>query len=150
MDIRPLLYLFLFIGPFNFACNPSEGKEKHRPPSPKIALAIHGGAGTIKRENMTAEEETAYKAKLQEALDAGFAVLESGEDAVEAVIEAVKILEDSPLFNAGKGAVFTHDGRNEMDAAIMEGATKNAGAVAGITRVKNPDRKSTRLNSSHV
>lgn len=138
MNIKTPLYLFLLMGIFSFACSPSEGKEGHRTPSPKIALAIHGGAGTIKRENMTAEEETAYRASLQEALDAGFAVLEAGKPAVEAVIEAVKILEDSPLFNAGKGSVFTHDGKIEMDAAIMEGSTKNAGAVAGITKVKNP------------
>lgn len=104
----------------------------------KIALAIHGGAGTIRRENMTAEQEAAYRAKMQESLDAGYAVLEAGGSALDAVIAAVKVMEDSPLFNAGKGAVFTSDGTNEMDAAIMDGATKNAGAVAALTRVKNP------------
>lgn len=104
----------------------------------KLALAIHGGAGTIRRENMTSEQETAYRDKMEESLNAGYAVLESGGSALEAVIAAVKIMEDSPLFNAGKGSVFTSDGKNEMDAAIMDGATKNAGAVAGLTRVKNP------------
>ena len=104
----------------------------------KIALAIHGGAGTIKRENMTAAQDAAYRQKMEESLNAGYAVLEAGGSALDAVIAAVKIMEDSPLFNAGKGAVFTSDGTNEMDAAIMDGATKSAGAVAGLTRVKNP------------
>lgn len=104
----------------------------------KVALAIHGGAGTIRKGNMTDQEEAAYRHKMEESLDAGYAVLESGGSALEAVMAAVKVMEDSPLFNAGKGSVFTSDGENEMDAAIMDGATKNAGAVAGITRVKNP------------
>jgi len=104
----------------------------------KFALAIHGGAGTIKKENMTAEQEAAYREKLEESLNSGYAVLEKGGTALEAVIAAIKVMEDSPLFNAGKGAVFTSEGTNEMDAAIMDGATRNAGAVAGITRVKNP------------
>lgn len=103
-----------------------------------LALAIHGGAGTIKKENMTAKQEAEYRAKLQESLEAGYAILEADGSALEAVIASVKVMEDSPLFNAGKGAVFTNEGKNEMDAAIMDGATKKAGAVAGITRVKNP------------
>lgn len=103
-----------------------------------IALAVHGGAGTITRSNMTAAQEAAYRQKLEESLNAGYAVLDAGGTALEAVIEAVKVMEDSPLFNAGKGSVFTSEGTNEMDAAIMDGATKNAGAVAGLTRVKNP------------
>ncbi|QDH78098.1 isoaspartyl peptidase/L-asparaginase [Echinicola soli] len=103
-----------------------------------IALVIHGGAGTIRRENMSPEREKAYREKLSEALNAGYAELESGKPALQAVMTAIKVMEDSPLFNAGKGAVFTHDGKNEMDAAIMDGKTRNAGAVAGITTVKNP------------
>lgn len=103
-----------------------------------IGLAIHGGAGTIKRENMTAAQEKDYREKLQESLDAGYAILDAGGSALEAVMESVKVMEDSPLFNAGKGSVFTSDGKNEMDAAIMDGATRNAGAVAALTRVKNP------------
>ena len=139
MNIKISLCLTLFLAVFNFAYKGSEKKlEDQSPPTHKIALAIHGGAGTIKRENMTASEEAAYRAKLQDALNVGFAVLEEGKPAVDAVMEVVKILEDSPLFNAGKGSVFTHDGKNEMDAAIMDGTTRNAGAVAGITRVKNP------------
>jgi beta-aspartyl-peptidase (threonine type) len=104
----------------------------------KIALAIHGGAGTIRKESMTAAQEAAYRQKMEESLNAGYAVLDAGGSSLDAVIAAIKVMEDSPLFNAGKGAVFTSDGTNEMDAAIMDGATKNAGAVAGLTRVKNP------------
>ncbi len=103
-----------------------------------LALVIHGGAGTIKRENMTEEMETAYRAKLEEALDAGYQVLESGGSSVEAVRRAINIMEDSPLFNAGKGAVFNSLGKHELDASIMEGQTLNAGAVAGVTNIKNP------------
>lgn len=103
-----------------------------------LALVIHGGAGTIKRENMTEEMEAAYRAKLQEALDAGYAVLEAGGTSVEAVRSAINIMEDSPLFNAGKGAVFNSLGKHELDASIMEGQTLNAGAVAGVTKIRNP------------
>lgn len=103
-----------------------------------LALVIHGGAGTIKRENMTEQMEAAYRAKLQEALDAGYAVLEGGGTSVEAVRNAINIMEDSPLFNAGKGAVFNSLGKHELDASIMEGQTLNAGAVAGVTKIKNP------------
>ncbi|WP_288372228.1 isoaspartyl peptidase/L-asparaginase [uncultured Algoriphagus sp.] len=118
----------------------------------KFALAIHGGAGTIKRENMSEEQEAEYRAKLKEALDAGFAVLESGGEALDAVIAAVKVMENSPLFNAGKGAVFTNEGKNEMDAAIMDGRDRNAGAVAGLTTVKNPitAARAVMENSPHV
>ena len=101
-------------------------------------LVIHGGAGTILRENMTPEKEQAYRAKLEEALRAGEAVLKGGGEALDAVTAAIHVMEDSPLFNAGKGAVFTHEGRNEMDASIMDGRDLNAGAVAGVTRIKNP------------
>ena len=103
-----------------------------------LALVIHGGAGTIKRENMTAEMESAYREKLQEALDAGYAVLEAGGSSVEAVRKSINVMEDSPLFNAGKGAVFNSIEKHELDASIMEGHTLNAGAVAGVTRIKNP------------
>ena len=103
-----------------------------------LALVIHGGAGTIKRENMTAEMETAYREKLQEALEAGYKVLESGGTSVEAVRSAINIMEDSPLFNAGKGAVYNSLGKHELDASIMEGNTLNAGSVAGVSKIKNP------------
>jgi L-asparaginase / beta-aspartyl-peptidase len=103
-----------------------------------ITLVIHGGAGTIKKENMTPEKDKAYRERLTAALNAGYAILEKGGPSTEAVIAAIKILEDSPLFNAGKGSVFNSEGKNEMDAAIMEGSTLKAGAVAGLTTVKNP------------
>ncbi len=105
---------------------------------PMIAIAIHGGAGVISRASMTAENERAYGTELGRALDAGYAVLEAGGSSLDATIAAVKILEDSPLFNAGKGAVFSHAGINELDAAIMDGATQKAGAVAGVRHVRNP------------
>ena len=103
-----------------------------------FAIVIHGGAGTITRKNMTPEKEKAYTQVLNEALKKGYAILEKGGTSVDAVEAAIIVLEDSPLFNAGKGAVFTNEGKNELDAAIMEGKTLMAGAVAGVTTVKNP------------
>lgn len=103
-----------------------------------ISLAIHGGAGTIRKENITAQQEKAYKDKLREALDAGYAVLEQGGQSQEAVVAAIRIMEESPLFNAGRGAVFTSEGKNELDASIMEGKTGQAGAVAGVSTIKSP------------
>ena len=104
----------------------------------KVSIAIHGGAGTIDRSKMSAEKETAYTLALQSALDTGYAVLDSGGESLDAVQVAVMSLEDCPLFNAGKGSVFTHDGLHEMDASIMEGKGLKAGAVAGVTGVRNP------------
>lgn len=101
-------------------------------------LVIHGGAGTILKEHMTPEKERGYREALTEALRAGYGMLQRGKSGLDAVEAAIHVLEDSPLFNAGKGAVFTHDGKNELDASIMDGHTGNAGAVAGITTVKNP------------
>jgi len=103
-----------------------------------FGLAIHGGAGTLPRADMSAESEARYRAGLSQALAAGFAVLERGGTSLEAVTRAVVALEDYPLFNAGRGAVFTHDGQNELDASIMDGATRKAGAVCGLAHVKNP------------
>ena len=105
-----------------------------------ITIAIHGGAGALERGRYSDAEEAAYKAKLTEALDAAYAVLDAGGSALDAVETAIIALEDSPLFNAGRGAVFTYDGKNELDASIMDGATGNAGAAAGLTHVKNPIR----------
>mgnify|MGYP001827596616 FL=1 len=102
------------------------------------AIAIHGGAGTLVKGMMTTEKEKGYKEALAAALEKGHAVLKEGGTATEAVIQAVVALEDSPLFNAGKGSVFTADGTHEMDAAIMEGRSLNAGAVSLITGIKNP------------
>ncbi|RMG62577.1 MAG: isoaspartyl peptidase/L-asparaginase [Calditrichaeota bacterium] len=103
-----------------------------------IAIVIHGGAGTIRRESMTAAMDSAYRAKLAEALQAGYAVLKKGGSSLDAVEAAIMVMEDSPLFNAGKGAVFTRAGTNEMDASIMDGKTLNAGAVGGVMHIKNP------------
>jgi len=103
-----------------------------------ITLVIHGGAGTIRRENMSPEKEKAYSEALNAALEAGFAVLEQGGTSADAVIASIKIMEDSPLFNAGKGSVFTNDGKNELDASVMDGRNLMAGAVAGVSTIKNP------------
>lgn len=118
----------------------------------KLAIAVHGGAGALSKGNYTAEEEAAYRAKLTEALDAGYAVLESGGSSLDAIEAAIVIMEDSPLFNAGKGAVFTRDGKIELDAAIMDGKNAAAGSVIGVKRVKNPIRlaRAVMENSEHV
>ncbi len=101
-------------------------------------LAIHGGAGTLPRADMTAAQEARYRAGLDAALTAGYDVLHDGGTSLDAVSAAVVLLEDNPLFNAGHGAVFTLDGHNELDASIMEGAARRAGAICGVTRIKNP------------
>ncbi|MET0531897.1 MAG: isoaspartyl peptidase/L-asparaginase [Microvirga sp.] len=103
-----------------------------------FALAIHGGAGTIRRSTMTPEREAAYHAGLRRSLDAGRAILADGGSALDAVTAAVTALEDEPLFNAGRGAVYTSAGKQEMDAAIMDGRDRSAGAVAGICGPRNP------------
>ncbi len=101
-------------------------------------LVIHGGAGNVDRERVPEDREEAFNAKLNEALDAGEAILEAGGSSLEAVEAAVRIMEDSPKFNAGKGAVFTHEGGNELDASIMCGQQMTAGAIAGVTNIRNP------------
>ncbi|OWK73934.1 beta-aspartyl-peptidase [Flavobacteriaceae bacterium JJC] len=131
--------LFIFISTFFFA-------------QKKYVMVIHGGAGTITREAMTPEKENAYKAKLTEALKAGYKELTNGKTSVEAVAAAIVILEDSPLFNAGKGAVFTSDEKNELDASIMSGKNKSAGAIAGVHTIKNPIKAAIAVmeKSEHV
>ena len=108
------------------------------PEDKPFAIAIHGGAGTISKANLTAAQEQAYRDKLQQAIDKGYKVLEQGGTSLQAVQTAINIMEDSPLFNAGKGAVYTFDGGHELDAAIMDGNTMNAGAIAGVKHIKNP------------
>jgi beta-aspartyl-peptidase (threonine type) len=119
---------------------------------PQWGIVIHGGAGVIRRDTLSPEKEAQYRAKLTEALQAGHAVLARGGTSLDAVGAALRILEDSPLFNAGKGAVFNHDGRNELDASIMDGRTMRAGAVAGLHHVKNPIELARKVmeNSPHV
>ena len=116
------------------------------------AIVIHGGAGTILPENMTGEQEAAYRAALNTALDIGEEVLKAGGSSRDAVEQAIVFMEDSPLFNAGKGAVFTSDGQNELDASIMDGATRDAGAVGGLHHIKNPIRAARAVleHSKHV
>lgn len=106
--------------------------------APRWSLAIHGGAGVIERDSLTPQQDAAYRAALQRALDAGSAVLRSGGAAMDAVQAAIQVMEDDPLFNAGRGAVFTAEGRNELDAAVMDGTDLTAGAVAGLTATRHP------------
>ncbi|MEM1052716.1 MAG: isoaspartyl peptidase/L-asparaginase [Pseudomonadota bacterium] len=126
--------------------------DAHSQDKPKWSIAIHGGAGTILPENITPEQRAAYEAALQEALDAGTEVLKNGGSAMDAVKAAIIPMEDNPLFNAGRGAVYTWEGENELDASIMDGRDRSAGAVTGVTTVKNPillaDR--VRTESPHV
>ncbi len=103
-----------------------------------VVLVIHGGAGTMPRAELTPEKEKAIRADLEQALRTGWKVLDGGGTSLDAIEQAIRVLEDSPRFNAGKGAVFNHDGKNELDASIMDGATLRAGAIAGVHRVKNP------------
>ncbi len=120
---------------FNSGC--STGKAAEEDPA-KYVLVIHGGAGTILKSTMTPQKEAAYKAALTQALETGYAAIKAGKTSLDAVEATIHILEDSPLFNAGKGAVFTNEGKNEMDAAIMDGSNLKAGSVAGVTVIKNP------------
>lgn len=117
-----------------------------------FGIAIHGGAGIILKQNMTDSLEVAYKATLEEAIKVGHAILKNGGTSLDAVTKTINVLEDSPLFNAGKGAVFTHDETNELDASIMDGQTLNAGSIAGVTHIKNPIdlAKEVMLHSEHV
>lgn len=118
----------------------------------QISLVIHGGAGTIKRDQLSTEQEQAIKQSLQDALNAGYAVLEGGGDSTQAIIAAIKVMEDAPHFNAGKGAVYTKPGKHELDASIMRGSDLQAGAVAGVSFTKNPimAAEQVMLNSPHV
>lgn len=117
-----------------------------------FGLVIHGGAGSISKENVSPEQEKAYRQKLNEALEAGYTILENGGSSVTAVTTAIQILEESPLFNAGRGAVLTSEGRPELDASIMDGKTGLAGAVAGVSIIKSPilAAKAVMLHSPHV
>ena len=118
----------------------------------KYVVVIHGGAGTILKKDMSPELEEQYRAKLKEALAQSYQKIKEGKSSLEAVEAAIVVMEDSPLFNAGKGAVFTSDGRNELDASIMYGKDKSAGAVAGLTVVKNPIKAAIAVmqKSEHV
>lgn len=118
----------------------------------KFSIVIHGGAGTILPIFMTPDLEDEYRAKLKESLNAGYKILESGGSSLDAVEAAILVMEDSPLFNAGKGAVFTNEGDNEQDASIMNGVNLECGAVAGVKRIKNPIKLARKVmeKSEHV
>ena len=113
-------------------------KDQSRDQGNSIVLVIHGGAGTILKSQMTPEKEKAYRDSLTFALQKGYSILKNGGSSLDAVEAVIKIMEDCPLFNAGRGAVFTHEGKNELDAAIMNGKTLEAGSVASVTTIKNP------------
>ncbi len=134
------------------AMNASAGTPPTAEAMPRTALVIHAGAGVIERSALSADDERAVRHDLDAALDAGHKVLREGGSALDAVGAAVLVLEESPWFNAGKGAVFTADGTHELDAAIMEGHTRRAGAVAGVTTVRNPIRlaRAVMEHSNHV
>jgi L-asparaginase / beta-aspartyl-peptidase len=121
-------------------------------PKQEWAIVIHGGAGGMTKENLTPELDKEYRASLQIALNTGKKILSEGGSAIDAVEQTIRTMEDNPLFNAGKGAVFTHEGRNELDAAIMDGSNLGAGAVAGVTDIKNPISAARKVmtNSPHV
>lgn len=134
------------------ACESGRMNQQQKEGSYPLTLVIHGGAGTITRGSLTPEREAEYRKTLQMALDTGFAVLEGGGKSTDAVIAAITLLEDSPLFNAGRGAVFTYSGKNELDASIMDGSNLKAGAVAGVRNIKNPIRAAYAVmaKSEHV
>jgi beta-aspartyl-peptidase (threonine type) len=132
----PYLFLFLIIFSLSLLGWNKESYNNLKTPSSKYFLVIHGGAGNITKNNFS--DSVAYKQKLTEALEKGSDTLKKGGTSLDAIVVVIKILEDSPLFNAGKGSVFNDEGKNEMDAAIMDGKTLKAGAVAGVTTIKNP------------
>lgn len=148
--MKKCILFFLFLS--NFLLGSFTLKAQNVESSNGTTLVIHGGAGTILKENMTSDEERAYHDKLKEALNTGYVILNTGGTSEEAVIAAIMIMEDSPLFNAGKGAVFTSEGTNEMDASIMNGGNGSAGAVAGVKTIKNPilAAQAVKNNSVHV
>src|SRR5579863_32085 len=127
--------LFIAAGVMAMA-NP--GTAQQAQPAHHWAIVVHGGAGVIERSTMKPDTEAAYRASMTQATEAGSKVLDAGGTALEAIEATIHILEDDPLFNAGRGAVFTAEGKNELDAAIMDGATLKAGAVAGVTRTRHP------------
>jgi beta-aspartyl-peptidase (threonine type) len=161
VSLRHALVLPVLLAAPLFGCaaqqpaSKEEAAQASAPPAsgkPQWGIVIHGGAGVIRRETLSPEKEAAYRAKLTEALQAGHAILAQGGSSLDAVGAAIRIMEDSPLFNAGKGAVFNHEGQNELDAALMDGKTLHAGAVAGVHHVKNPISLARKVmeNSPHV
>ncbi len=161
LDFRTKTFLLaaFFLGSLVISCNSEQQKAEEKSIETKKearkkdwAIVIHGGAGTILKENMTPEKETAYFDKLNEVLLLGKEILSSGGSSLDAVEQCIQLMEASPLFNAGKGSVFTHEGKNEMDASIMDGSDLDAGAVAGVSTIKSPISAARQVmeNSPHV
>ncbi|MCM4154904.1 isoaspartyl peptidase/L-asparaginase [Gramella sp. AN32] len=157
--MKKVLYLFSIV--LLMACNENTSQQKPATSSeikkeqdtlPNFGIVIHGGAGTILKENLSDSLEQAYQEKLEEAIRTGHEILANGGTALEAVQRTINVMEDSPLFNSAKGAVFTNEGKNELDASIMDGKTQNAGAISGVTNVKNPINLAFEVmeNSEHV
>ena len=152
--MKKILFIALIL--ISFGCKNATGSSSEEKKidlkKNEFAIIIHGGAGTILKKNMSAEKEAAYKSKLEEAIKVGHAILKNGGTSQEAVIKTIQVMEESPLFNAGKGAVFTHEETNELDASFMDGKTLNAGAVAGVTNVKSPIELAIKImtDSDHV
>lgn len=151
------IYSLIVLGLMALSCQHKQPVNQHNSTTlpaqvSEFAIVIHGGAGTIKKEYMTAQLESQYKAKLIEAVTLGHDILKEGGSAHDAVEATIRVMENSPLFNAGKGAVFTHDAINSLDASFMDGKTLNAGAVAGVTTVKNPISLARKVmtHSDHV
>ena len=145
------IILIIIVIPLLIACG-TDSQEIENKKQNEFAIVIHGGAGTILKSNMTDEKEAIYIAKLKEAIKVGYRILENGGTSLDAVEKTINILEDSPLFNAGKGAVFTNNETNELDASIMTGHDLNAGAIAGVKNIKNPisAARIVMTNSNHV
>jgi len=159
--MKKIQILTLFIGFFvHLSCNSPQNpdsnsqqtSQKTTNSEPTFGIVIHGGAGTIRKEYMSDSLELEFRTVLENAIRTGHEILANGGDAMEAVTKTINIMEDSPLFNAGKGAVFTHEETNELDASVMNGADLNAGAVSGVTRIKNPIDLAVEVmnNSPHV
>jgi L-asparaginase / beta-aspartyl-peptidase len=146
------IFIYLLTATLLRGCSGSGDTQNSSQETPDYVIAIHGGAGTLSRERITEEQENEYLNTLDKALSAGEAVLKNGGNSIHAVRAAIMIMEDSPLFNAGKGAVFTNQKRVELDASVMDGRTLNAGAIAGVTDIKNPILGAIAVmeNSPHV
>ena len=144
-------WVILSVAAAVFGVNSCGRREEPAKP-PEITIVVHGGAGTISRAKMTPERERAYREALTEALGKGLEILRNRGTALDAVEAAIRVLEDSPLFNAGKGAVFTSEGKNELDASIMDGKSLKAGAVGSVTTIRNPIRAARAVmeKSKHV
>lgn len=146
--------ILLLVSLLCVACHdsPKLSKEKNIPQANKFGIVIHGGAGVIKKENMTDSLRLAYEEKLEEAINVGHKILADGGTALEAVQKTINVMENSPLFNSGKGAVLNADGDAELDASVMDGNTKNAGAISGVQHIKNPINLALKVmnESDHV